>query len=127
MRNHPDDQHPTDPLPSSGDDWMEDLLRRDAAVSAQGYVADEGFTARVMANLPPPATLPAWRRPALAALWASAGIGMAAALPSAVMDATHELLRLVAGQRFTLAQAGIAILALAAASWAGTLYTLRED
>ncbi len=37
------------------------------------YVADDGFTARVMARLPPPPTLPAWRRPVIVLLWAAGG------------------------------------------------------
>ena len=56
-----------------------------------------------MAALPAPAALPAWRKPALAALWAAAGLGIALALPGAVVDVAHEVMRVIVGQRVSLA------------------------
>ncbi|MEP7207406.1 MAG: hypothetical protein ABI920_10745 [Casimicrobiaceae bacterium] len=116
-----------DPARSEPDDWLDALLRQDAA-ARDDRVVDNGFVARVMTGLPPPpAALPAWRKPALAALWAVAGLGLAAALPGAITDAGHQLIGFVASQRFTLGQVGLVLVALAAASWAGTVYTLRQD
>ncbi|MEO5701890.1 MAG: hypothetical protein ABIS17_02745 [Casimicrobiaceae bacterium] len=117
----------TDAARSQQDDWLDALLRQDAG-GRDAEVADDGFVARVMTELPPPpAALPAWRKPALAALWAVAGLGLAAALPGAITDAGHQLMGYVASERFTLSQLGVVLVALAAASWAGTVYTLRMD
>ncbi len=93
-----------EPLPSrpdASDDWLDDLLRADGREHRAGYLDDEGFTARVMSALPAPAALPAWRKPALAALWAGAGIGIALALPATVGDVAHEILRVILGQRIS--------------------------
>ena len=57
------------------------MLREDGREHRAAYLDDDGFTTRLMAALPVPATLPAWRKPALTALWAAAGIGIAFALP----------------------------------------------
>ena len=50
-------------LASSPDtDWLERLLREDAAEHAAAYVHDEGFTAKVVTALPPSvAAVPRWR------------------------------------------------------------------
>ncbi len=63
----------------SDDGWLEQALKADAQGAA--YVADDGFTAGVMARLPQPATLPAWRRPVVALLWLIAGGAVVALLP----------------------------------------------
>ena len=82
MRCHerPHDLSRTD----AGDDWLDAALRADGREHRADYLDDDGFTARVMAELPAPATLPAWRKRALIALWAAAGVGIAVALPGAV-------------------------------------------
>ncbi len=64
------------------DGWLEQALEADAREHAAAYVTDDGFTAKVMARLPAPATLPAWRRPVLALLWLIAGSAVAVALPA---------------------------------------------
>ena len=74
-----------------------------------------------------PATLPAWRKPALAALWAGAGIGIALALPATVADVAHEILRVILGQRVSLAGIAATVLVLGAASWAAVAIALRND
>ncbi len=66
---------------TAADDWLERLLRDDGRDHRAGYLADDGFTARVAASLPPPATLPAWRTPAVAVLWAVAA-GAASRFPA---------------------------------------------
>lgn len=59
----------------SGDDaWLEELLRADAA--KQPYIADDGFSSRVMSQLPAqhkPATQ--WIIPAATVLGAAAAVG----------------------------------------------------
>lgn len=115
------------PTTADNDAWIEGLLRADAREHDADYVADDGFTARVMEALPAPATLPAWRKPALAVLWATAGVGVVAALPGAVSDATHALLGMLSTHHFSLTDVGLVMAAFAAASWAGTVYTLQKD
>jgi hypothetical protein len=120
----------TDHVPqtaSADDAWLDELLRADAHEHDADYLADDGFTARVMSDLPAPATLPAWRKPAIAALWATAGIGVVAALPGTLLDGANALASLLATHRFSLTDVGIVILALAGMSWAGTVYTLQKD
>ena len=46
-------------LPAT-DTWLEQLLADDGREHRAGYLADDGFTARVAAALPPPMALPAW-------------------------------------------------------------------
>jgi hypothetical protein len=110
-----------------GDDWVDDLLRADAREHRDGYLDDDGFTARVMAALPAPATLPAWRKPALAALWAGAGIGIALALPGTVVDVAHEVLRVILGQRVSLASIGTGLLVVGASAWTAAALALRRN
>ncbi len=109
------------------DDWLDGLLRADGREHRAGYLDDEGFTARVMSSLPAPATLPVWRKPALTALWAGAGIGIALALPATVVDVAHEILRVILGQRVSLAGIGAGVIALGASAWAAAAYALRDD
>jgi hypothetical protein len=120
------------PVPDShdraGDDaWLDRMLAEDAAAARHAYIDDAGFTASVMAALPAPATLPRWRKPAVAAMWAAAGLATAVALPDTLLDAFRETIRLVAGQPVSLSGMAAALGALAAATWAGTAYALRRD
>ena len=96
-------------------DWLDRLLADDAAAHALDYIDDAGFTAKVMADLPAPATLPAWRKPAVTALWAAAGLGLAFTLPGAVVDVAREAFKLFAAKPFSLSE----ILALLAVAGAG--------
>jgi hypothetical protein len=114
---------PTD----TGDDWLDAALRDDGREHRARYLADDGFTARVMAMLPAPAALPAWRKPALAVLWTAACVGIALALPGAYTDVAHEFLRLVIGHPVSFAQIAAGVLALGIGSWAATAYALRRD
>jgi len=112
----------------AGDDWLDTLLRTDAREHRADYLDDDGFTARVMAALPaPPAALPAWRKPALAALWAAAGIGIAFALPATATDVAHEILRAIFAQRVSAAGLGVAFVALVASTWTAAALVLRRD
>ena len=113
---------------SPDNDWLDALLARDGREHRAGYLDDDGFTARVMAALPPaPAALPAWRKPALAGLWAVAGIGIAFALPATVTDVAHEIMRAILGQRVSVAGLGAVVVALAASAWAAAAVALRRD
>jgi hypothetical protein len=118
-------------LPSSptdaADDWLDAALRADGREHRAAYLDDAGFTARVMAALPAPVALPAWRTPALTALWAVAGIGIAMALPGTVIDFAQDIVRLIVGQRVSLAGIGTGVVALGAATWAAAAIALRDD
>jgi hypothetical protein len=109
------------------DDWLEAALLADGQAHRTGYVDDSGFTARVMAALPAPVALPAWRRPALALLWALAGLGIALALPGVVVDVFYDVMRLVLGQSVSLSGIGAALVAMAVATWAAAAFVLRDD
>ena len=111
----------------AGDDWLDALLRADGREHRAEYVDDGGFTARVMAALPASPTLPAWRKPALAALWAVAGIGVALALPGTASDVTHEIMRAILAQRVSAAGIGAALVALLASAWTAAAVVLRND
>ena len=108
-------------------DWLDDVLRAEGREHRASYMDDDGFTARVMSALPAPVTLPAWRRPMLIALWATAGIAVAFALPAPVFDFVHDALRVLHGQRISLAGVGAGVAGLAAATWAAAAVALRYD
>ena len=111
----------------AGDDWVDALLRTDGREHRADYIDDNGFTARVMAALPASATLPAWRKPALVALWAVAGIGIAFALPGTASDVVHEIVRAILAQRVSAAGIGAALIALLATAWTAAAVVLRSD
>lgn len=120
--------HPAPDLRPAGDEaWLEGLLTDDAAATRHDYIDDAGFAARVMTALPPPVALPRWRKPAVAVMWAAAGVAGAAALPGAVLDLAHEAIRLVATQPVSLSGIAAALGALALATWAGTAFALQRD
>ncbi|MEP7183823.1 MAG: hypothetical protein ABI886_16715 [Betaproteobacteria bacterium] len=116
----------TDPSMPAGD-WIDVALRADGVVHKSDYVDDDGFTARVMSALPAPATLPAWRRPALAVLWGLAAVGIAFALPGAMMDVARVVLRVVGSLPISLPGLTAGVIALAAMSWAAAAFALRSD
>jgi hypothetical protein len=110
-------------VPPAGEDWLDRALRAEA----DDYVADNGFTARVMDALPPPAAPPAWRRRALTALWAVAGIALAFSLPGAVTDVTREVFRLLAAQPVSLSGIAVAVFTMCAITWATSAIALRRE
>lgn len=116
-----------DTAATAADDWFERALGEDGRDQRAGYLPDEGFTARVAASLPPPATLPAWRKPALAALWTVAAGGAALALPGTVADVAQQVTRILGTQPVSLANIATAVAALGLASWAAAAYALRSD
>ena len=112
---------------NSGDDWLEAALQADGQAHRAEYLDDAGFTAKVMAALPAPVALPAWRRPALMLLWALLGLSIAFALPGFVVDVVRDVLRVVLGQSFSLAGIGAAVIAMVVAAWAAAAFVLRDD
>jgi hypothetical protein len=114
--------------PDAGDDWIDVLLRTDGREHRADYVDDDGFTARVMAALPAPASaLPAWRKPAVAGLWAVAGVGIAFALPATVSEVAHDVMRAILAQRVSVAGLGAAFVVFLGSAWTAAVLVLRSD
>lgn len=114
--------------PRSDDDWLDDALRASGREHRDAYVADEGFTARVMAALPPPAdAVPRWRRPAIAAIWGLAGAAACVALPGTALEVGREAFRLLAAHPFSLPQVAAALATVGAGTWIAAAWALRSD
>ena len=108
------------------DDWLDAALRADARDHRGDYLADEGFTAQVMANLPAPAALPAWRKRAVIGMWTAASVGIAVALPGAYVDVAREFIRVAVGHPVSLAQIATGVVMLGVGSWTATVWALRR-
>ena len=108
------------------DDWLDAALRANAREHRGDYLADDGFTARVMAKLPVPATLPAWRKRAVVGMWAVASVGIAVALPGAYADVAREFFRVVAGHPVSLAQIATGVVMLGIGTWTAMVWALRR-
>ncbi|MFO1317804.1 MAG: hypothetical protein U1F58_19580 [Burkholderiales bacterium] len=121
------DERPIVSSGTPGDDWLERMLAADGAAHRDAYVADDGFTARVMAGLPAPATLPAWRRPVVVALWSVAATGIAVAMPGAVIEVAREAYRLLAAYPVSLSGMAGAAAAMLGLTAAAAAWTLRES
>jgi hypothetical protein len=110
------------------DAWIDEVLKADAREHADDYILDDGFTARVVAELPPAiAPTPRWRRPAVVALWGAAAAGAAIALPDLALGVGREAFRLLAAQPISLPQIGAALVAIGIATWSAAVYALRND
>ena len=112
---------------ATGDDWLDGLLRADAREHAADYLTDDGFTARVLRALPVVVAWPAWRKPAVAALWTAAAVGLALALPNAAIDVAREAYRLLAAQPVSLSGIAGALVCMGALTWGAAAYTLRDS
>jgi hypothetical protein len=113
--------------PNDPPDWMDGLLARAAEDHAGDYIADNGFTARVMQHLPLASALPAWRRPAVMLLWAIAGILLAASLPGVELDLARAAYTLFSARPFSLSTLGIVLAAIGVATWTAAAVALRRD
>jgi hypothetical protein len=126
-----DSPHTDGNLGATGEDaWLERLLVDDALADRDAYIADAGFTARVMDQLPAPVTtlaLPPWRKPALTALWATAGLGLAYALPGVVTDVAREAFKMFGARPFALSELAAAVVVVGLAAYAGAAVALRRD
>jgi hypothetical protein len=108
--------------------WLEQALRADAQAHAAAYVADDGFTAKVMSRLPAPAALPAWRGPAIALLWLVAGGAVVALLPDLFYAVFSGLAALLFGQPLlTWSNLAVALVVLCAATWSTLVYAMRAE
>jgi len=112
---------------TNGEDWIERLLVDAAREHRDGYLTDDGFTARVMGKLPATVTAPGWRKLALTVMWGAVAIAIATALPQVFVDAAREVYKLVAAQPVSLSGIGGALLAACALIWGAAVYTLRAS
>jgi len=105
-------------------DWLDVALRAQRPPA----IADDRFTARVMAALPPAALAwaPSWRKPALAALWALAIAGIALSLPEVVQLVVRDAYRLFTAYPVSVPQLAFAIGAAAVVTWTATGYAVRS-
>ena len=117
----------SDATGGTGGDWLDRLLVEDGEAHRHDYVADDGFTLRMMQALPAPLTLPAWRKPVVLGLWAVAAAGVAMAMPSAMLDVGREAYRLLASQPVSLSGIAGAVVAMIALTSAAAAYTLRTN
>ena len=109
-------------------DWIEGVLRRDAAEHASDYLHDDGFSAKVIAALPPPVNaLPRWRKPAVLTMWGLAATGVAVALPEVAINVGREAYRLLAAQPVSFPQIAATLALLGFATWAAAAYALRQE
>lgn len=108
-------------------DWLDALLAADAAETQATYLADDGFTARVLAALPGALARPGWRKPAVVALWGAAVAGLAVATPDTLLGAVREGYRLVASMPVSLPGLAGAVGVMLVLTGAAAAYTLRDE
>ncbi|MEO8738374.1 MAG: hypothetical protein ABI537_01575 [Casimicrobiaceae bacterium] len=121
------DMHNTQPERIAAEDWLDRALRAEGAAQRSDYIADDGFTASVVAQLPVAATAPAWRRPAVALLWLGAGIAALMAVPGLFDDTFRGSVAMVVGHRFGVADVAVLLGLLAAATWSSLIYAARAE
>ena len=108
-------------------DWLDAALEAAAQEHRAAYVADDGFTANIMAQLPPAPTLPAWRRPVIALLWLLAGAAALVSLPGAFDDAFRGSVALLLGHRLGLADFALLLVLCGGAAWTSLVYAARAN
>ncbi|HEV7413886.1 MAG TPA: hypothetical protein VGP14_09525 [Casimicrobiaceae bacterium] len=108
-------------------DWLDAALEEAGHEHRAAYVADDGFTARVIGRLPAVPTLPAWRRPVIVLLWLLAGAAAMVSLPGAFDDAFRGSVALLLGHRMGLADFALLLLLCGAAAWTSLVYAARAN
>ncbi len=113
------------PVQGPQDDWLDTMLRN----ARPPAIDDGGFAARVMAALPAAAAVvaPAWRKPVVATLWTFALIGIALAMPGAVLDVSRDAYRVFTAYPVSIAQLAVAVVLAATAMWTATGMALRSQ
>ena len=116
MNSHDDDR----------EDWLDTALRTAGRDHRADYIADDGFSARVLSALPPayPA-LPAWRRPAIALLWLVATGAAIVAVPGLFDDVFRGAVGLLVSRPLGLRELAGMVALCAAFVWGATLYAAR--
>jgi hypothetical protein len=112
---------------ATNDDWLENALRAAGRDHRADYVADDGFTSRVVAQLPRRADAPAWRRPLMFTLWLLVGVAALLSLPSVFDQVFRNGVALLMGHRLGLIDVAAVLAMLSAATWGGLLYAARIE
>ena len=107
-------------------DWLDRVLAGDALDHASDYIADDGFTARVMTSLPAPIVVPAWRKPAVTVLWGVAVVGLAFALPGAAVDVAREAFKLFSAKPFALSEIAALLAVAGLGTWTTAYYAWKR-
>jgi hypothetical protein len=111
----------------AGSDWLDDMLREAGREYRADYLSDDGFTQRVMAQLPEAVTLPAWRQPVVVLLWAL-GVGAAMfALPGVFEQVFRGAMAVLVGHRLGVPDIAVALLLVGATAWSTLVYAIRSD
>jgi hypothetical protein len=111
----------------AGDDWLDDMLREAGREHRADYIADDGFTRRVMAQLPELAMLPAWRRPAVVLLWVLAVGAVMFSLPGLFEQLFRGAVAVLAGHRLGLPDVAMALALFGGVTWSTLVYAMRAD
>jgi hypothetical protein len=111
----------------TADDWIEQALRTDGVEHRSTYIGDDGFAARVMAQLPQPATLPTWRRPAITLLWLCAAAAAVLGVPGLFDDAFRGGVAMLVGHRIAVVDVVALLVLPSAAVWSMLVYAARVD
>ena len=109
------------------DDWLEHALRVAGSEHRSAYVADDGFTSRVMSLMPQPATLPVWRRPVIVFLWLCVAAAALAGVPGLFEDAFRGTVAMLVGHRIGVADIVALLVVLSAGTWAMLIYAARAE
>lgn len=108
-------------------DWLDAALEAAAQEHRAAYVADDGFTGKVIGLLPAAPTLPVWRRPAIVLLWLLAGGAAMVSLPGAFDDAFRGSVALLLGHRMGLGDFALLLMLCGAAAWTSLVYAARAN
>jgi hypothetical protein len=108
-------------------DWLEQALRDDGRAYRSEYVADDGFSLRVLQALPRAVTAPAWRKPILALMWTGAAIAALLAIPGLFDDVFRGAVAMFVGHRLGIGDIAGLVIALGTATWGTLIYALRAD
>ncbi len=111
----------------AGDDWMDAVLRDAGREHRADYLADDGFTQRVMGQLPEPATLPAWRRPVVILMWVLGLGAVMFAVPGVFEQVFRGAMAVLVGHRLGIPDIAVALLLVGATAWSTLLYAMRSD
>jgi hypothetical protein len=77
--------------------------------------------------LPAADALPAWRQPAVIALWLVAAALLAITLPGTAQEVAREAFKLFAARPFSLSTVALVLAAMGIATWTGAAMALRRD